>query len=218
MESEAPKSDQEHDDSRDNKCGEPCHPFKKWIRDPNGWIAICTIILVLIGLRALHVSEDTEKKQLRAYVGPLIQNSEIKNSAVSATVFLENFGETPAKKCNISSDFGIFPFPLPKGFVFKIPARFEQTAMIYPKAVPPTRIEPIKAFTAFELVEVRAPNPQHAVYFFGVLNYTDVFNDIHSTMFCYFLNPYSAKIISKDKTGIITTFKWTECDQHNDFN
>ena len=169
-----------------------------------------------------NISRDTEKRQLRAYVGPLMQSSEIKNSAVSATVSFENFGETPARNCSVTSHFDILPFPLPKGFIFKIPDRvpyqFKQTAMIYPKASIPKAIEPTRTFTASELVEVTAPNTQRAVYFFGIFTYTDVFDAIHSTKFCYYLNPYGITVVSKNKSGIVGTYKWTECDQYNDFD
>lgn len=209
MKSEAPKANQKHNDSCNNKCRESCYTLQKWIRDPNGWIAICTIILVFIGFCALHTSYDTEKRQLRAYVTPSIQSSNIDDASIFVILLIENFGQTPAKNCKISGVVDMLPCPLPKGFVFRMPlTEFEQNSRIYPKATIPANVEILHkhAFTKNEILS----NPNRSAYVFGVLSYEDIFGDIHTTNFCYFLNPYS---IGKGKT-----FSWAECDQNTDFN
>jgi len=54
---EPPKSNQEHDKACNCKYCQPTNNLKdtlnKWMHDPNGWIAVCTISLVFIGIYAL---------------------------------------------------------------------------------------------------------------------------------------------------------------------
>ena len=58
-----------------------------------------------------------------------------------------------------------------------------------------------------------------AIYTIGVLTYEDVFNDNHSTRFCFFINPATfQKVIEKDKNLVTTVYGWAECSQHNDFD
>jgi len=226
MESETPKANQEHNKSSENKCSQSCDTFKdtfkKWRRDPNGWIAICTICLVLIGFRAFRISEDTEKRQLRAYVAPTMQSSWIKHDTIlSAEYTIENFGQTPAKNCKIrGGKIEILPFPLPKGHEFQIPlTQFEQKSRIDPKGTTSlAKVVRNQVFTKSEIAEITAPDTHRCAYVFGVLTYEDIFGDVHFTNFCSFLNPYSITP-NKDATGQpIKNFTWADCDQHTDFN
>jgi hypothetical protein len=41
---------------------------RKWVRNPNGWIAAFTCVVVITGIVALLIARDTEKNQLSAFV------------------------------------------------------------------------------------------------------------------------------------------------------
>ena len=74
--------------------------FKWVIHHSNSIIAICTIILVLVGLGALWVARDSEKRQLRAYVYviPAISNF-IPGQHPVISFDIKNGGLTPAYNC-----------------------------------------------------------------------------------------------------------------------
>jgi hypothetical protein len=149
----------------------------------------------------------------------MIQGSWIKhNTLVSAKFIIENFGQTPAKNCNIRGGIRILPFPLPKRYVFPISETpSEQKASVYPKAIIPTIVETSQVFTKAEIAEITAQNTHRRAYIFGILNYKDIFDDDHFTNFCCFLILDSTP--KKDETGQpIKTFTWADCDQHTDFN
>ena len=192
--------------------------MKKWMRDPNGWIAICTIILVFSGFYALHISRDTEKRQLRAYVSPVLKSGGAfteNESAIEITI--ENFGQTPAKNCFENGEIKILPYPLPKGYVFKNSFKHnaESYSSIYPKADNAIIgwLKAGRAFTKAEIEEITSNNSHRRAYAFGTLTYADIFNESHFTNFCFVLDPNSIK---KTKASIESI--WMVCDRNTDFD
>lgn len=222
MENSTPKENQKHNNSNYNDCNDRNNTFNKWIQDPNGLIAIVTIIIALIGFgalcisyRAVHISEDAEKRQLRAYVTPAISWTSISGSVLDVKFTIVNFGQTPAKNCTISGDGAILPFPLPALYKFQIPpAPYAQKARIDPKTGAATPYEvPIKrTFNSVKFAEILSKDISHRFYYFGVLNYQDVFGKSHFTKFCSFL---TLEFTPEKHVG---TYTWSDCDQHNEFD
>lgn len=209
MEMETPKGNQKHNNaSADMRCQCPYNSKKtlgEWIRDANGIIAIVTIVIAIIALCSLRESKVTSKRQLRAYIAPILQNTKIEYPSVKVSMIIENFGITPAQNCKVNRVMEILPFPLPQTTIFKISTdKIKQTSRIYPKQSTPTISTVEKTFLSADLVDTFSKKATSAVYVYGILTYDDIFNDDHSTKFCFFINPETAG--------------WAECDQHNDFN
>ena len=221
MPSETPKSSNEHDNASNSETCTPTDDFKntmnKWVRDPNGWIAICTIGLLFIGFCALHISQDTEKKQLRAYLALDNMQTSGSGTVINVKFNVENFGQTPAKNCYISGNLAIMPFPLPSNHVFPIPpTKFKQSSIITPRATKPSTVDVHATVTPDEKKEIFSTNSERRLYLFGVLNYQDIFNDYHFLKFCYFLNIEGKPKKSLKRTD--TPISWVDCDQHTDFD
>lgn len=82
-----------------------------WLKEPDGWIAICTILLFVIGLATFIGAKQTEKTQMRCYVGATkveLVHDPVEQTALEGDpgyvmenyirVTLKNYGETPAFK------------------------------------------------------------------------------------------------------------------------
>ena len=231
METETPEADHEHGKSGERKCCQSPDTAqetkKSWVRDPNIWIAIFTVPAILIAFWALRisqetlrVSQDTEKRQLRAYVAPANMRTSGTDSIIEVEFDVENFGQTPAKNCSVSGAFEILPFPLPEKHLFKIPAApFSQNSIITPRATKPLTVKVHRTLTAAEKTEIKSKEANSRLYVYGVLNYHDIFNEAHFTDFCSFIIINTNTRPRKDSAGrTLRAISWADCDQHTDFN
>lgn len=220
VKSECPIFNQKHQKTS-NKNAEPsCDAFKRRIRDPNTYIALATIFLVLIGVFAINISRDTEKRQLRAYVTPIATGWRglTDSKPLSLGYNIVNYGQTPAKNVWKNGTVDILPYPLPKGYIFKIPEEpVRQKASIFPKAEMPVFgwVQADRPFTNTEINEITSTTSSRRAYAYGTFTYTDIFEETHTTNFCFFIDPAS---VTKNTSGTIETFVWAICEQHTDFN
>jgi hypothetical protein len=194
---------------------------KKWMRDPNGWIAICTIILVFSGFWALRISKDTENRQLRAYVAPSNLRSSVTGTLLTVEFNIQNFGQTPAKSCNIRGNASILPFPLLANYDLQVPKNpIEQKSRIDPGPITDSSKNNVKKsfiLSTGKASIILAEDTSTRIYVYGVLNYEDIFDEAHYTNFCYFMT--LDKNPKKDSSGhSFRNFTWSDCDQHTDFN
>lgn len=226
MKFRSPKHRIKHNKGCRNKTNQPYNTLQEWMRDPNGVLAILTLALTLIAIgalcishRALKISEDTEKRQLRAYIGPIPKEYGINNGTFSINILLENFGITPAKNSKYNGEVTILPYPLPDKTIFNITVDKNMSGRIYPKAINPTIFGMNKTFNKSEIAEIMSKNPTRTIYFYGIIVYDDIFSETHRTRYCFYINPKTFVYDTiKGKTGTVKNFTVTECDQHNDFD
>lgn len=198
-----------HRDARaqnDARCDKPApgpqSSATRW-RDPNTWIAVGTVALVLIGLGALWVSRDSEKRQLRAYV--LVTDSgiacascgdtEIKFPTFPGTtnayvMVLQNSGETPASRVRVVSTWLNVGRPgaeLPAHFTFP-DARPDALHSFFSsselgKDEVGTSISPLtdRAVAALKAAGANTST----VFLYGHVDYCDIFGEPHSTAYCF---------------------------------
>ena len=68
-------------------------------------------------------------------------------------------------------------------------------------------------FDKKDVAEAFSPNSKTRIHIFGIIEYTDVFNELRKTRFCYYLAPHEH--ISDDSFAI-TVSRWTQSPTHND--
>jgi len=158
------------------------------------------------------IAEDTEKRQLRAYVAVFISEGNHENTfqppATPAVHFdVRNSGITPAYETTHLSGVNMCDYPLPKNFNFTTPD-------------PPTPPTPMTVFSGVNNVGMTITskrrltsdeyqgiaNGKRRVCFWGTVRYADAFNEIHFTNFCNYFYGTANTIINE------------ACEQHNDSN
>jgi hypothetical protein len=130
------------------------------------------VIAVLAFLAAAwqgYIANDTEKRQLRAYVG-VHQNGlmGLENSDPIGVGFdFINHGQTPAQKFHFIGIIDLLPYPLPQGYVLAdAPTRPPQDGVVFPNETPPMtgwtwERDKIDAPTKKEII---SPNPKREIY------------------------------------------------------
>jgi hypothetical protein len=144
--------------------------------DPNRIIATFTIVLAFIGLCALHVASDTERRQLRAYM--VVDSASItrleEGKTIEAEVIMKNTGQTPAYKVSGYTAIMYDRFPLGRPFP-TVDKNNLNTAIVgsggLVRGKVPTLDVPTKeTFAAFNTGTM-------AVYVMGKITYIDAFGD-----------------------------------------
>jgi hypothetical protein len=206
--------------------------LRSWIKqtglktpDVIALMAVCTAFLAL-GLTAwqAYIANDSEKRQLRAYVGVhQVGFMGLDGSGPIGVGFsFINQGQTPAQNFNLIGIIDLLPYPLPIGYVLpKPPDRPRQDGVIFSNEAQPIigwtwQRDKIDSSTKKEIVSV---NPNREIYAHGVATYDDVFNEHWRTEFCLFLNPSSFVRDAngepmRDKDGHMQ-FQWAPCANHN---
>lgn len=143
--------------------------------DTNRVIATFTVVLAVIGLCALRIAADTERRQLRAYM--VVEFASVTRIQVGqnieAEVIIKNTGQTPAY--NITGFTGIMADQLPLGHSFpEIKTHNLATTIVGAGGVVRSRL-PTRggALTNEILAKINAGTA--AVYVMGKITYTDAF-------------------------------------------
>jgi hypothetical protein len=164
---------------------EPKHPLD--IATVSAVIAAGAAVLAAIYTRSqVSTAQDTEKRQLRAYVSIErlgIDVSKWKESPiVKGGVVFKNSGLTPAYKVSgvISMAFSDFPLRAP----------IKPSDLVRSMAMVGAGNE-MNASTGLEVTltgeqQFRVENGSGAIYIFGQVGYTDAFEDHYCTRFSYF--------------------------------
>ena len=139
--------------------------------------------LWLAGEKQLTHSENTAKRQLRAYVG--LRKYEIEGTGIGehpkVTLTFQNAGQTPAHSVTVQYGIGVDNFPQPelartaalpdaKSVAVLLPGAFMKPALACPRGMSQAEINAINAGTA-------------AIYCFGVVKYRDIFDEPRQTEF-----------------------------------
>ncbi len=161
-------------------------------------------------------AQDTEKRQLRAYVGliPPPDNQVSNNFTPPATPLIrltpKNFGVTPAYEAIHKTGMQVGYYPLAKNFEYPIQelATPPNPITIYPGAfdLAGIQVESLRALTQDEIASIQDGKTKR-LYVWGTLTYKDVFREPHYTNFClgfYNLTP--------------TQVQREPCNEHNDSN
>jgi hypothetical protein len=195
-------------------------PQKKWWKDTAHILQTATLLFVgaytVITYCLLQTSQDTERRQLRAYVGASTGDSPTISSMYppalpSLTVYIKNTGQTPAYQVTHLSGAAVGPYPLPKTFDFS--NTMQPDDLPEPITVFPGRLEGI----AIEITSNRALSDDEInglatgknkrLYFWGTVTYQDAFSASRYTNFCFGYYAITT-------TGI----RHDACERHNDSN
>lgn len=195
--------------SDDDRAGRD-EVLSRW-RDPNTYIALGTIGLVVIGLVAAWISRDSERRQLRGYVGiapdKVVQTRE---GLWALEIVAHNYGQTPARALQINGGWLLLHVPLEKGE--EIPTRAfaysrteESSGLdIFPSKDGATHLPP---FSPADLAMLKSYSGPLGVYVAGTATYQDVFGKLWQTTFCAVIEP-KAVVAVIDKPGTSVTFEW----------
>lgn len=142
-----------------------------------------------IAEQQVGVAKDTEERQLRAYVVVRAQDK-IENVAVGGRAhvqgILDNVGQTPVYNSTVLSGIAVLDFPL-KGPITFAPCNLvmnmsDSQRHFFGKESYPSKDRDIP-FTEDEMTRIK--NGQ-AVYYYGRVCYSDIFQKIRHSEFCIF--------------------------------
>ncbi len=159
-----------------------------------GWAYVQTKRQADAAWLQVQVSQDTEARQLRAYV--LVSKSELRNlgdgKKTTAEVLLKNFGLTPAYKLKRNISIGFAPFP-PNGIIFPDPEIGPDHSDLGPSG--DVSLGPITSNSVRTESQISdISNGLWAVYVWGVITYVDAFDKLHCTKFRMFYKGDGAPI------------------------
>jgi hypothetical protein len=164
----------------------------------------------------IKISQDTEHRQLRAYVGFVppsdnqIVNSFIPPAKPTIRLNPRNFGQTPAYKAKISSNIAVEDFPLPKTFAFPLVRGLNppNPITIFPGTFDIAGIfaDADRPLTQEELIAIQ-DGKRKRLYVWGTLDYEDAFGDLHFTNYCLDFYGVTEKQVQREP-----------CSDHNDSN
>jgi hypothetical protein len=138
------------------------------------------------------VAKDTEERQLRAYVVVRAQEK-IDNFFVGGKAhvqgILDNVGQTPVYNSNVLSGVGVLDYPLKGPLAFApcnlIMATPDARRHFFGKETYPGK-DRDTPFTEEETTKIKGGSS--AIYYYGKVCYTDIFQKVRHTEFCIFWN------------------------------
>jgi hypothetical protein len=199
-----------HQPETNTKCCNTKDKNKHWLEYATGLFAFIAAIgaigAAIFGGVQAWVTRDTEKRQLRAYIG--INTSvamHVDNEKLTFAV--DNFGQTPANRMRVFSNWEFLPVSkgLPPDFNFSDQGRCpDQNVMdSYSPIFPKTYITHQRLHCAGEFDKLqRAQRKEFDAFLFGHIEYVDMFNKKRRTDFCFL-------------------YLWTGahlCDRHNEID
>lgn len=178
-----------------------------------GALAVFTAFLWGATKRLVGGSEETARRQLRAYVflDPEKEFTFVRKPSVTATVETEihvkNLGLTPAYDVFCHSWMTVDVWPLPENFVFVGPSGDEPLtrSVVPPGGLVHFHTGTCRPFTPDELAAVESG--ARRLYIYGQITYTDTFGRQHWTNFCQ-----GSTALGRE--GFRTAL--AKCDRHND--
>lgn len=163
------------------------------------------------GDKQLALAKDQEVKQLRSYIDVLPTDVTHINAGdrPEITLFVANYGQTPALRVSDETKFRVEPFPLPPGFKAPIiamqPAPINYTKTVF--ATQPGRNTAVaQGFLSTDQAAAIKSSQNQRLYIFGVAEGSDVFGGLETRLFCF----------SFDLTKPPPRYEATECpDEYN---
>jgi hypothetical protein len=171
-------------------------------------IAIAVLAFLATGWQA-WVANDSEKRQLRAYIGVHqigYQGLEDSDPIGFGFAFI-NHGQTPAHDVNVVGIIDLLPYPLSANVALPHPPeRPPQDGIIFSNETNPMigwvwERHPM-AIAAKQALLFQSSEKQ--IYMHGFVSYRDIFDKKWRTDFCFFLNAAS---IVRDASGAIVRDK-----------
>jgi|SRR5579862_209379 len=181
--------------------GRPEHDEQtlKWAKRATIGVGLYTLITVAILAAAIYsawTSRDTEITSLRAYVS--FDASKVGVTDTETMLFLDNFGQTPAKDVHIWSSWEFVPFgeDLPADFLFLVKPPCgggPPKQKIVPGPITVWPKNPIRSHGYHcpdDAVQLkRAANNEINAFMYGFITYLDIFDRQRRTNFCYLYYP-----------------------------
>lgn len=195
---------------------DPLHPThktepvkEKWWKQPEHVIQVFVLLFVasytILTFFLLQTSKDTERRQLRAYVGIDSKTVELKCGSCVPTALrrdtkafydddfvgigIHNFGQTPAHELTSRSNWKEMPFgaELPKDFDYPDNPPIESAYPMSKSTLNPTESAIAGNQFGAETVAIiiRAREHQASMYIYGHIDYKDVFDKPRTTPFCF---------------------------------
>jgi len=152
-------------------------------------LAVFTILLAIYTGRLAKTARDTAERQLRAYVQVEIEKIDFNDtSGVEVVLLAKNVGQTPAYFATVHSWVDIRPFPHPKTGTFVGPNGQQQEAasIINGGQAIRNKTGGARPLTQDEGREI-ARGTSARLYVYGNVVYTDAFQKMRRTHFCFAL-------------------------------
>jgi hypothetical protein len=181
--------------------------FGWWRNPPDRFAALVAIFtgLLFAATAGLWIAtkdlvqdaRETSARQLRAYVG-ISTTAPIQMSREKITITVDNFGQTPAKNLKIFSSWEFIPYgkDLPPDFKFpdKPSCRSPDGQEMKPGSGPvwPKNPMPSSHLHCPDELDnlIKAERKELNGFFYGYIQYTDVFDQRRITTFCTLYNPF----------------------------
>jgi hypothetical protein len=175
----------------------------RWLMIFTGAVALFTLLLVgatvllyRAGERQLTLATDTAQRQLRAYVGITVPDSELRHpdqslessepSIFKMALEIRNSGQTPAYDMITRFTTMLLDHPVAADHDFSRPIGTNPSvAVLNPSAHIRSESEP-HPLSADEIEEIKDPNGKRRLYSFGEIKYRDAFNTSRHTHFCFY--------------------------------
>jgi len=144
----------------------------------------------------IEVAQDTEHRQLRAYLhidhGPIT----VSDNTAKAEIRISHSGQTPAYKIKLEADIQVGHFPLPDAEKLSLPTgglpKYEFAALYGNEPIRQTISMPQNSNDAIEIQKRsrdRLAGGLQVFYLFGRVRYQDIFGNEWPYDFCYSFDP-----------------------------
>jgi hypothetical protein len=187
------------------------NPFKRlWEWTTHDPVAFYTSLLVLFTAilggstvalwwstrRLVRGAEETAQRQLRAYVGVTVPDSQLRHpdpslqssdpSIFKMVLEIKNSGQTPAYDTITRYTTMLLDHPVAADYDFFRPIGVNpSTVVLNPNACIRSESTP-HPLSASEVEEMKDPNSKRRLYTFGEITYRDAFNTGRHTHFCFY--------------------------------
>lgn len=191
--------------------------------EPKHWLEYAIFVFVIAtalatGAAAYYTRQqwltaaDQEKRSLRAYLA-INTTINIKIDTQKMKISVDNFGQTPAKNSTMFSNWKFLAFgdPLPPDFNFpEAPGCTAPTGQekMFPGIgiiLPKNPVAATRNHCPYELAYLQAAERKEInAWYYGHIDYSDIFNERHHTTFCFLWWPFEQRSIM--------------CDRHNEID
>ena len=174
-----------------------------------------TIRATNAAVEANRIARETARRELRAYVSVTSKGVRFDGDNLVIYFVLDNAGQTPAKNIRFSAVACVLPQRLPGDFVIPNPIFKDDSYYLYPGVKHTLNFRPHQPIIKDHIPLIKENG--EAVYFFGILEYTDIFDVRQTTRVCWFYRTAAIENVAMGESSeepISIDFKYP--DRHND--
>lgn len=139
--------------------------------------------------KSVAVSQDTAKRQLRAYIvviiGDAMWQEREKGYRFGALPLLKNSGQTPAYKVTFIAKAAILPTELPKDYKLSEMGDEAGETMVGPGHQMTMHAKVDDFVHDSEVQAIKTGDRDKSLYTWGIIRYEDCFGEPHYTRFCH---------------------------------